>query len=112
MEQSSAPSTKGKGLGVAGMILGIIGLIFCWLPFVGGIFALIGLILSVVGMMQASKGGNPNKGMMITGLVLSIVALLINGYFTYAAMVVASAMMDAGIQLSDSLKHWADTMNH
>lgn len=105
MEQNNAPSTAGKGLGVAGMILGILGIILCWLPFVGGIIALIALILSVVGLMQAKKGGNPNKGMIITGLVLSIITLIINAYFTYASIVVASAFMDGVKQIGDSMKN-------
>lgn len=65
------------GLGIAGMVLGIIGMVLFCIPYVGIPCALVGVILSGI---QLSKIKNDpvnygGKGMAITGLVLSIIAL-------------------------------------
>ena len=65
----------GKGLGVAGMVLGIISLVFiCFVPYVALICAIVGLILSIVGMAKA-KGAGMKNGMAVAGLVCSIISL-------------------------------------
>ncbi|HEU4717644.1 MAG TPA: hypothetical protein VFU15_07415 [Bacteroidia bacterium] len=87
MEQTNAPSTKGKGLGMAGMIIGIVGLVWAIIPLLGAgaiWLALPGLILSVVAFFMAKNGNNPKKGAIITGLILNLVALIIAAYWIYA----------------------------
>lgn len=59
------------------MVLGIIGLALCWFPFVGWICALVGVILSGLGIAKANKVGGKNKGMAIAGLVCGIMGLLV-----------------------------------
>ena len=69
-------------MGIAGMVLGILAMVFLWIPFVGWIIALImvavGLPLSVVGFRKARREGE-GAGMSITGMVLNIVAIGIIG---------------------------------
>lgn len=106
MEQTSAPSTKGKGLGLAGMIIGILALIFSLIPFFG-IAALYlgvpGLILSVIAFFMARSGNNPNKGMIITGIILNLVAVGIAGYQAYA-------FASAAVEMGEGMKNMLDTM--
>jgi hypothetical protein len=68
------------GLGTAGFVLGLIGLIFSPIPFVGVIawpLVILGLVFSAVGVARASSGRATNKGLAIAGLVLSIIGLFI-----------------------------------
>jgi hypothetical protein len=94
MEQSNAPSTKGKGLGTAGMIIGIVCAVFAIIPgmaIVMIIIAIVGLILSAVALAQAKKGGNPKKGVMVAGLVLNLLVVI---YAIVQICFVASAAVD------------------
>lgn len=62
----------GGGLAIAGMIVGIVGLLFCWIPIFGFFVTLTGLILSAFGMKSRERG------MAIAGLVMSIIGILIS----------------------------------
>ncbi len=71
-------SYPGKGMCVAGMVLGIASIVSlcCWcaygLPSI--ICGLVGLILSIVGSRQAKRAGG-STGMGLTGIVLSAIGL-------------------------------------
>jgi hypothetical protein len=66
-------------MSVTGMVLGIVGFVFSFIPCVGWVLGVIlgilGCIFSAVGIAQASKTGE-GKGMGVTGLVLSILAII------------------------------------
>ena len=66
-------------MGIASLILGIISLVFAWIPCVG-VYALIpailGLIFGIVGMVKSKKTGE-GKGISIAGLVLNILAMTV-----------------------------------
>jgi hypothetical protein len=90
----AAPSYQpqpGNGLAVAGMVLGIIGLALCWIPFAGWLCALIGVILGALGISKAKKLGGKGKGMAIAGLVCGIVGLAIGVLLFVLAMMAAKA---------------------
>ena len=70
-----APARPGNGLGVAGFVTGLLGLIFCWVPAFGVVLALLGVILGGVGIATGRKKGAP-IGLAVSGLVLGIVALI------------------------------------
>ena len=72
VQNAPAPS---NGLGVAGFVLGLLGLIFCWVPGLGITLAVLGLILGGVGIATGKKKGAP-VGLAIAGLVLGIIALI------------------------------------
>jgi hypothetical protein len=67
-----APS---NGLGTAGFVTGLLGLIFCWVPALGIILALLGVIMGGVGISAGKKKG-ASTGLAIAGLVLGIIALI------------------------------------
>jgi DNA-directed RNA polymerase subunit RPC12/RpoP len=72
----SAPPSA--GMAIAGMVLGIVGFIFAFVPCVGWIGILLGIlgaVFSSIGLAHALKV-RVGKGMAITGLSLSILAIL------------------------------------
>ena len=73
------------------MVLGIIGLALCWIPFAGWLCALIGVILGALGISKAKKLGGKGKGMAVAGLVCGIVGLAIGVLLFVLAMMAATA---------------------
>ena len=74
IQAPAAPPTN--GLAIASLVLGIIALCFFWIPFLGWIPVLLGLILGLVAL------GRPyGRGMAIAGAVCSGVALAIKLIF-------------------------------
>ena len=65
---------------IAGMVLGIIGLVFAFIPAFGAFIAfpciIVGLPLSGVGFFQGKKRGT-GVGISVAGIVTNIVALII-----------------------------------
>jgi hypothetical protein len=75
-----APVQPRNGLGTAGFVLGLIGLLFAPIPIVGIIawpLTILGLIFSLVGYSRARSGRASNKGLSLTGFILSIIGLVI-----------------------------------
>ena len=62
---------QSNGVGTAGFVLALLGLIFCWVPILNWILWLVGLILSFVGVFKRPKG------LAITGLVLSFAGVIL-----------------------------------
>jgi hypothetical protein len=84
---------KKVGLSVAAMVLGILAIVFFWVPFAGWIVGVLAIVLGAVAVSQANKkpeeyGG---KGMAITGLVLGIiqVSLWLLFFLVFAAFFAA-----------------------
>jgi len=76
-QQAQKPS---NGLGLTGFIIGLIGLVISFIPLVGVVawpLVILGIIFSSIGLSKAVKGKATNKGIAITGLVLSLVGLLV-----------------------------------
>jgi hypothetical protein len=75
-----APPAPQNGLGTAGFVLGLVGLVFSPIPIIGVIawpLAIIGLVLSFVGVHKADKGQATNGGLAIAGSILSALALMV-----------------------------------
>ena len=81
-------NAPGNGLGVAGFVTGLLGLIFCWVPVLGIVLALLGVIMGGVGIATGKKKGAP-VGLAIAGLVLGIIALI-------PAIIIISAVASVG----------------
>jgi hypothetical protein len=69
-----------NGLGTAGFVLGLIGLIFSTIPLIGVVawpLVVLGIIFAAVGLFRVRSGKATNKGLTIAGVVLSILGLVV-----------------------------------
>lgn len=74
------PAQPKNGLGTAGFVLGLVGLIFAFIPLIGVVawpLTILGLVFGIIGTVRARSGAANNKGIAISGLVLSIIGLVI-----------------------------------
>ncbi|MEZ4365395.1 MAG: DUF4190 domain-containing protein [Kofleriaceae bacterium] len=69
----AAPPT-GNGLAIAGLVLGIVAVLLCWVPLVNWVLAILAIVFGAVGMGRARKVGGRGRGMAIVGLVLGILS--------------------------------------
>jgi uncharacterized membrane protein YccC len=103
MEETTNKTTNskaGKGLGIAGLVLGILAAVVSFVPCLGmyAMFpGIIGLVLSIISIVQANKA-SASKGMAIAGLVCSLVGCAIAGW--------QYSKISAGLEeLKDGLEH-------
>ena len=87
--QAAAPT---NGLGVAGFVTGLLGLILCWVPWLGVLLAGIGVVLSGIGISTGKKKG-ASTGLAIAGLVCGIIALI-------PAVIIMVALFSVASELS------------
>ena len=76
--------TPGNGLCVAALVLGIISIFTCWIPYVGITIALLALIFSIIGLVKKHGDGKAVAGLVLailTGIPAMVVILLINTIF-------------------------------
>tara|TARA_B100000683_G_scaffold272030_1_gene314384 strand:+ start:562 stop:849 length:288 start_codon:yes stop_codon:yes gene_type:complete len=62
---------KSNGIGTAGFVLAIIALFLGWIPLLGWIMWLLGLIFSFIGVFKSPKG------LSIAGLIISFIGIII-----------------------------------
>ncbi|MDR0501618.1 MAG: DUF5067 domain-containing protein [Coriobacteriales bacterium] len=87
-----AQGNKGKGLGIAAMVLGILAVPPAFIPLINILsfpLAIVGLILGIVAIILA-KGGKGPKGFGIAGAILSAVALIVTIAMYASAAAVAN----------------------
>jgi len=88
---SNKPSNT---LAIIGLVLGIIAAIFSFIPCVGTLAfipGVVGLILGVISLMKARDAGHP-QGLSISVIVVSIIACAISAYQIFAIGSMASDM--------------------
>jgi len=73
------PAAPSNGLAVASMVLGIVSLFLFWIPFLGWIPVVTGLVLGLIALQRLY-----GRGMAITGVVCSGIALAIKVWFWLA----------------------------
>lgn len=66
-----APVQKTNGMGVAGFIIALLALFLGWVPFIGWLLWLLGLIFSFIGVFK------PPRGLAIAGLCISLIGVII-----------------------------------
>lgn len=66
-----------NGLGTAALVLGIIGVVLCWIPVTGWALNILAVIFGGVGMGRAKRGEATNKSAAVAGLILGAVGLAI-----------------------------------
>jgi hypothetical protein len=74
------PKPPSNGFGTAALVLGIVGLVLSFIPFIGILawpLVIIGLILGVVGIVRAGRGVANNRGVAIAGVACSAGGLIV-----------------------------------
>lgn len=71
-----------NNLGLVGFIFSIIAIFLFWLPFIGWLFWILGLVFSAIGIFRKPKG------LAIAGLIISLIGLL---FFIVGAALLAAA---------------------
>lgn len=82
MEEKVVVVKQGNGMGVAGFVLALLGLILCWVPILNWILWILGLVFSIIGMFK------PKKGLAIAGLVISCLYIIL--IFVFASVLLAA----------------------
>lgn len=90
--QPGAPAPK-KGLAIAALILGIVALVTSWVPILGLILGGVGLILGIIAVVKKQP-----KGLGLTGLILSVVSLIVG---LIVSIVGAVALFSLGTALEE-----------
>ena len=78
-DQNNLPA----GNSIAGMVCGICSIVFCWVPVVGLVLSIVGIVFGNKGMKAANEGTGSGKGMGIAGLVTGIIGLVFSVFYTY-----------------------------
>ncbi|OQO91243.1 hypothetical protein B1813_15410 [Saccharomonospora piscinae] len=80
LDTDRTPSEARNGLGTAGFVLGLVGLVLSPIPFIGVIawpLVVLGLVFSGVGLARVRSKKATNRGLAIAGLVLSVLGTVI-----------------------------------
>ena len=59
-----------NGLAIAGFVVSLVSLCCC------GLFSIVGLILSIIGLVKAKDYNNNGKGLAIAGVIISAISIL------------------------------------
>jgi hypothetical protein len=62
---------KSNGLGTAGFVLSLIALFIGWVPFLGWLIWILGLVFSFIGIFRTPRG------LAIAGLVISFIGIIL-----------------------------------
>lgn len=84
---SPPPGSPSNGMGVAALVLGIVGL-FTWFFLLGGLLGIVAVILGVLARKKASRGEATNGGIALGGIItgaISVVLAVVVGIF-FAAL--------------------------
>ncbi|MGH2662450.1 MAG: DUF4190 domain-containing protein [Actinomycetota bacterium] len=72
------PGVPGQtnGLAIAGMVCGILGVVLFWIPYLGIILGILGLVFGFLGRNRAVQLGGVGQGMAMAGIVTGAVAVV------------------------------------
>lgn len=97
--------SNGKGLSVAGLVLGIFAAVFAWwgtIAYAALVCGIVGIVLSVKGKKAAKAAGAPT-GLATAGLVLAIIGTVLAGIGVVACTLCAAAEGAAELALDEAL---------
>lgn len=75
-EPPGAPAAKSSPLAITALVLGIVGVCFLWIPFVGLLPPIAAIVLGFLGKKQCDE--NPHltgRGMAVAGIVLGFIGV-------------------------------------
>lgn len=62
---------QSNGIGTAGFVLAVLALVLVWIPILGKVLWILGLIFSFIGVFKRPRG------LAVAGLVISLIAIVI-----------------------------------
>lgn len=71
------PRAARNGIGIAALVMGILGLITSWLVF-GGLLGLVAVVLGVIGRSRAKRGEATNGGVALAGIITGVLAIALS----------------------------------
>jgi hypothetical protein len=77
----SPPVVTKNGLGIAALVVAIIGLVFCWTVAGGVILGVAAIIMGFVARGRVKRGEATNGGVAIAGIVLGFLAIIVSLVF-------------------------------
>ena len=83
------PLNPSNRSGTAGLVLGIVGTVFSWVPFLGFVLGVLAVVFGALGMAAARRGEATNRTEAAWGLGLGIFALA----FWPLLVIIAAAVM-------------------
>lgn len=99
---SPTPATAPRnGYGTTALVVGIISLVFCWVPVFGIILAGIAVLFGILGLGRVKRGDATNHGHSVAGVVLGSVAALI-GIIVTATVFAAAGHAAHAIQRGET----------
>ncbi|MGO1543760.1 MAG: hypothetical protein ACTHXA_05395 [Gulosibacter sp.] len=114
--QPAPPSSGLNGFGLTGLIIGVVGLAVCWIPFIGfaGIFiGFVGLVFGVLGLALDKYRGR--RLLAIIGTIVSAIAVGLSMFlpFITGAWWTWNQLDESGVfdELEEELKESFETSN-
>lgn len=92
----AAPVRQTNGLAVAGLVCGVIGLVFFWTFWLGIILGILGVIFGAIAMSRARAWAMPGRGMGLAGVICGGVAILFS--IVWVALI-AAVFVDFGVDV-------------
>lgn len=102
LQYGGAPPSKTNGLALAALIVGVVGLFLCWIPFLGLVVGLIAVVLGFLGMKKSTEAGG--RGLAIGGIAVGALTALIGLVFTVITLFVVKAA-------NDNVDDWNDELD-
>lgn len=85
-----SPSPSASGMAIAGLVLGVVGILTCWLCGLGAVLGVIGVVLAAVALSRSNRlPGRPDRGLAIAGVVTNVLAIIAG--VVIVAVLIASA---------------------
>ncbi|WP_402370879.1 DUF4190 domain-containing protein [Isoptericola rhizosphaerae] len=75
------PASERSGLAITALVLGIVALLGCWIPFLNigsAVIGVVGVVLGIIAIVKAARGTGGGKVMAIIGTALSVVAIALS----------------------------------
>lgn len=128
--EETTQKPQGKGLAIVGFILSLLMIVSIWFVWgaaaivqaAGGngfislivclVIAIVGLLLSFMGMKKLGATGG-GKGLAMTGLIINVVVVLLLGYFMYSVSQVPSfegTLNEFGSELDNAMQQLNDSI--
>jgi hypothetical protein len=70
------PTGPKNGLGIAALVVAILGLVFCWTVMGGIVLGVVAVIIGIIGRGRAKRGEATNGGVAMAGTLLGVLAVI------------------------------------